>query len=188
MRLLLALVAALAVSGVAIAQDDGTVSDGDDSASNADISSAHAAHDTSNDRLAHVIRFHDRISPATFGNDVSDHGPPGTVCVNIWTRRKPWEASPNFDVCVTTNRGEDALVASVSKLGPNGGVRRRGEASAQLTSRRRLVVRFDPDQIGRPAAYRWSVQATTFERGCTRRGCQDFAPRRGRSVRMELGT
>jgi hypothetical protein len=189
MRPLLSLLALLALSGLAVAQDDdGAVTDGDDSRSRADIASAHAAHDTANDRLAHVIRFHERISPGTFANDVAEHGPPGTVCVNIWTRRKPWQASPNYEVCVTADRGEDGLVASVSKLGPNGGVKRRGEASAQLTSRRRLVVRFDPDQIRRPAAYRWSVQATTFERGCTRRGCQDFAPGRGQSARIELGT
>jgi hypothetical protein len=189
MRPFLALSALLAVTGVAVAQDDqGAVTDADDTSSAADISSAHAAHDTSNDRLAHVIRFHERISPGTFGNDVAEHGPPGTVCVNIWTRRKPWQASPNYEVCVTADRGEDALVASVSRLGPRGGVKRRGDASAELTSRRRLVVRFDPDRIHRPAAYRWSVQATTFERGCTRRGCQDFAPGRGRSARIELGT
>jgi hypothetical protein len=75
----------------------------------------------------------------------------------------------------------------VSKLGARGGARRRGSASAELTSRRRLVVRFDPDLIRRPAAYRWSVEVTTFARGCTSRGCKDFAPRRGRSVRTELG-
>ena len=183
----LTLAAVVAASALAVAQDDqGTVSDGDDSRSRVDISSARAAHDRSNDRLAHIIRFHERISPRSFRNAVAKHGPPGSVCINIWTRRTPWEASPNYDVCVSGNRDGDSLVASVSRLGQRGGVRRRGEASAQLTSRRRLVVRFDPDLIRRPSSYRWSVQVTTFEAGCTRRGCQDFAPRRGRSVRTEL--
>ena len=190
MRPVLALVVLLAgIAGLAIAQGDpGLVTDGDDSRSQVDIASARAAHDRSNDRLAHIVRFHARVTPGDFRNAVAEHGPPGSVCVNIWTSRKPWDASPNFEVCVSADRGGDELVASVSRLGARGGVRRRGPASAQLTSGRRLVVRFDPDRIRRPGAYRWSVQVTTFERGCTRRGCKDFAPRRGRSVRMELGS
>ncbi len=188
MRIALALTIALAAAGVAFAQD-GTkaVPDGDDSRSAADISSVRAVHDRANDRLAHIIHFHAAIAPSTLGNEVEEHGPPGSVCVNIWTRRTPWEASPNFEVCVTPDRGEHDLQASVSKLGPRGGARKRGPASAELTTRRRLVVRFDPDLIRRPAAYRWSVEVTTFARGCTSRGCKDFAPRRGRSVRTELG-
>jgi hypothetical protein len=179
---------ALAAAGVAFAQDGtNAVSDGDDSRSSADISSVRAVHDRSNDRLAHIIRFHTGISPSDLKNAIDEHGPPGSVCISIWTRRTPWEASPNFDVCVTADRDANDLVASVSKLGARGGVRKRGSASAELTSRRRLVVRFDPDLIRRPAAYRWSVEVTTFARGCTSRGCKDFAPRRGRSVRTELG-
>jgi hypothetical protein len=181
--------AGLAVAAtLAVAQGgDRQVRDGDDSNSLVDISQVHAAHDVANDRLAHIVRFHEPISPRNFRNAVAAHGPPGSVCVNIWTRRTPWEASPNFDVCVTGDRERRRLVASVSRLGARGGVRRVGEASAELTSPRRLVIRFDPDEIRRPAAYRWSVHSTTFERGCTRRGCQDTAPRRGRTVRTELG-
>jgi len=187
-RAALALTIALAAAGVAFAQD-GTkaVPDGDDSRSAADLSSVRAVHDRANDRLAHIIHFHAAIAPSTLGNEVEEHGPPGSVCVNIWTRRTPWEASPNFDVCVTPNRGATDLQASVSKLNARGSVRKRGPASAELTSKRRLVIRFDPDLIGRPHAYHWSVQATTFARGCTTRGCKDFAPRRGRSVRTVVG-
>ena len=184
----LALAAVAAGSGLALAQEGSdSVSDGDDSRSRVDIAAARATHDLSNDRIAHVVRFHEPISPRNFRNAVAEHGPPGGVCINVWTGRTPWEASPNFDVCVTADRSRSRLVASVSRLGPRGGVRRVGGASAQLTSQRRLAVRFDPDLIRRPAAYRWSVHVTTFERGCTRRGCQDFAPRRGRTVRTELG-
>jgi hypothetical protein len=182
MRTLLAVVLAFAAAGLANAQD-GTdaISDGDDSTSQVDIASVRAMYDRSNDRLAYIIRFHAGIEPSNFRNAVDEHGPPGSVCINIWTRRTPWEASPNFDVCVSADR-EGNLVASVSRLGARGGVRRRGSASAELTSNRRLVVRFDPDRIRRPATYRWSVEVATFERGCTSRGCKDFAPKRGRSV------
>jgi hypothetical protein len=179
--------AAAAVPALAAAQD-GTVRDGDDSKSRVDVAQARAVHDRSNDRLAHIVRFHGRISARNFRNAVAEHGPPGTVCVNIWTRRTPWEASPDYDVCVTADRSRRKLVASVSRLGARGSVRRVGRASAKLTSARRLVVRFDPDLIRSPAAYRWSVHVTTFERGCTRRGCEDIAPRRGRTVRRTIGS
>jgi hypothetical protein len=141
-RALLALTIALALAGAAFAQDGtNAVSDGDDSRSGADISSVRALHDRANDRLAHIIRFHGGISPSVLRNAIDEHGPPGSICVNIWRGRTPWEASPNFDVCVTADRGGDDLQASVSKLGPRGGVRRRGPASAERTCRRRLVVR-----------------------------------------------
>ena len=180
------LVVALAAAAAALAQDGG-VTDKDDSKSRVDVASARAAFDRSNDRLAHIVRFHAPISPRNFRNAVAEHGPPGSVCINIWTTRTPWDASPNYDVCVSGNRGRNRLVASVSRLGTRGSVKRVGAASAQLTSSRRLVVRFDPGLIRRPAGYRWAVHVTTFERGCTRRGCQDVAPRRGRSARMRIG-
>ncbi|HYH58870.1 MAG TPA: hypothetical protein VD790_06575 [Thermoleophilaceae bacterium] len=177
----------LLLTGLAGAQRARTLADKDDSRSAVDIKSARGVHDRGNDRLAHLIRFHGPISPRNFRNAVQKHGPPGSVCVNIWTRRKPWEASPNYDVCVTADRNRARLLASVSRHGPKGGVRRIGNASAQLTTPRRLSIRFDPDLIRRPGRYRWSAHVTTFERGCTRRGCQDVAPRRGRSARTKLG-
>ena len=183
----LTVVCALAVGGIAVAQSSDPIKDGNDSKSRVDIKSIRATYDRSNDRLVHIVRFHGRISPRNFRNAVQEHGPPGTVCVNIWTTRTPWEASPNYDVCVTGNRARTGLVASVSRLGARGSVRRVGGAAARLDGPTRLFIRFDPDLIRRPAAYRWSAQVTTFERGCTRRGCQDVAPRRGRSVRMRLG-
>ena len=184
---LLTVLCVLALGGIALAQSGDPIKDGNDSKSRVDIRSVRATFDRSNDRLVHIVRLHGRISPRNFRNAVQEHGPPGTVCVNMWTSRTPWEASPNYDVCVTGNRARNKLVASVSRLGRRGSVHRVGSAAARLDSPTRLFIRFDPDLIRRPAAYRWSVHVTTFERGCARRGCQDVAPRRGRSVRMRLG-
>lgn len=184
--LLLTLALLLAAGALAVAQDGG-VKDPDDSKSRVDIAQARAAFDRANDRLAHIIRFHRPISPRNFRNAVAEYGPPGSVCINVWTTRTPGDASPNFDVCVSGNRARNRLVASVSRLGAGGSVRRVGNASAQLTSARRMVVRFDPDLIRRPAGYRWSINVTTFERGCTRRGCRDAAPKRGSTRRMRIG-
>src|SRR5687768_6607717 len=107
------LAVALSVCGLALAQEgEDTVSDGDDSRSRVDIASARAVHDASNDRLAHIVRFHEPISPRDFRNAVAEHGPPGSVCVDIWTTRTPREESPNFDACVSSDRDRDELLAS----------------------------------------------------------------------------
>ena len=121
-----------------------------------------------------------RSRRGTFRNAVAEHGPPGSVCVNIWTTRTPGEASPNFDVCVT--RQPQARPPDRERQPARPARRRHAEWATRRrssTSRRRLVVRFDPDLIRRPAAYRWSVQATTFERGCT----QPRLPGRGAASR-----
>jgi hypothetical protein len=180
----------LAGAGLALAQSrDRPRSDGNDTRSLVDISSVRGTHDRRDDRLEHAIRTHAPISPRNFRNAVDEDGPPGSVCVNIWTRRTPREQAPDYEACVSGNRRRTSLRASVSRVRADGGVRRLGSAAAQLTSARRLVVRFDPDLIGRPAAYRWLVHSATFERGCKRHlGCEDFAPGRGRTVRTELGT
>ena len=186
--LCIAATAVVAASGLALAQDRaGARKDGNDSRSLVDMAAVRASHDRSGDRIVQIVRTHGPIGPRSFRNAVDNDGPPGSVCVNIWTSRTPWEASPNFDVCVSADRRRQKLVASVSRIRRGGGVKRVGRAAAQLTSARRLVIRFDPDLIGRPAAYRWSVHVTTFERGCTRSGCQDFAPAAGRTIRTALG-
>ena len=63
--LLLTLTVVAAGSGLAVAQDDvDAVSDGNDSRSRADIAAARATHDRANDRLAHVVRFHEASARA----------------------------------------------------------------------------------------------------------------------------
>jgi len=181
---------AAGAGGLALAQaEDLPHADKDDSRSLVDLSSVRGTHAGRDDRLVHVIRTYKAISPRNFRNAIDSDGPPGSICINIWTTRTAWEAEPNFDVCVSANRKRTAFRASVSRHKAGGAVRRVGAAKTELTSKRRLVVDFDPDLIKRPAAYRWSVQVTTFERGCKKHlGCQDFAPASGRSVRTRLET
>ena len=173
------------LSGLAVAQDDeGTVTDGDDSRSRADIASAHAAHDHSERpaRARHPLpRAHlaghlpqRRRRARAAGNGLRQHLDPPHAMGGVAELRGLRDRAT-----APRTRWSPASASSGRTEGSSAG----GRPPPQLTSRRRLVVRFDPDQIRRPAAYRWSVQATTFERGCTRRGCQDFAPGRGRSPR-----
>ena len=187
---MVALSAVVVTAGFALAQSkDLPHPDKNDSRSRVDISSVRGTHNLGDDRLVHVIRTYRAIGPRNFRNAIDGDGPPGSVCVNIWTTRTAWEQEPNFDVCVSGNRKFRGLRASVSRHKAGGAVRRVGPAQAELTSSRRLVIDFDPDLIKRPRAYRWTAQVTTFEKGCKRHlGCQDFAPASGRSVRTELGT
>jgi hypothetical protein len=161
--------------------------DKNDSKSLLDISSVRGTHHGTTKRLVHTIRTYGRISPRNFRNAIDADGPPGSYCVNIWTTRTPWEQEPNFDVCVSANSKRTALRASVSRHKPGGAIRRVGAAKAVLLNPRRLEIQFNPALIKSPASYRWSVQATSFERGCKRHlGCQDFAPKAGTSVRTRL--
>lgn len=184
----LTLVLALAGAAIAVGQSaDEQHSDPDDSASAIDIASVRGTHDLRADRLVHTIRTHDAISPESF-RSARASAPPGSLCVNIWTRRKPRQAPPDYDACVTLDRDGESLRASVSRHRAGGAVRRVGAAVVRLEAPRRLVVRLDPRLIRRPRAYRWSVQSATFARGCPRaRGCEDFAPAAGRTVRTRLG-
>lgn len=176
-----ALIATGAVCAVAVAA---TIEDRDDSAGAVDLASARAAHNRATDELVYVIRTHDPLDPRLLVG--RDGGPPGSICVNAWTTRTPGEAAPNYDVCVTTDRDGD-LHASVARNGTAGGVRRVGAAAVAQTGERQLELRIDPDDLRRPRAYRWTVQAAVFSDGCAPvTGCEDFVPDRPRTSRTAL--
>ena len=161
-----------------------TIEDRDDSAGAVDLASARAAHNRATDELVYVVETHDPLDPrALLGRE---GGPPGSVCVNAWTTRRPGEAAPNYEVCVSAARDGD-LHASVARHPSGARARRVGAADVEQTAERRLELRIDPDDFRRPASYRWTVQAATFGDGCTGpTGCEDFVPDRPRTARTVL--
>jgi hypothetical protein len=174
--------AALAAGGTSVAVA-ATIEDRDDSAGAVDLASARAAHNRATDELVYVIETHDPFDPRSL---LRENGPPGSVCVNAWTTRTPGEAAPNYDVCITAARDGD-LHASVARNGTAGGVRRVGAADIEQTAERRLELRIDPDDLRRPASYRWTVQAVAFSDGCPAvTGCEDYVPDRPRTARTVL--
>lgn len=161
------------------------VDDRDDSDGAVDIKLATGSHNRAKDELVHVITTYDTFSPRRLLN--SD-GPPGSVCVNIWTTRTPGDAAPNYEACATAARTGRSWRGSLARNPDRGTPIRRGSVKVEQSSTRKLVIRIDPDRIRRPASYRWTMQATTFGDGCPRlTGCEDFAPDRPDTLETKLG-
>lgn len=185
-RRLLALLAVAAVAVPALAFAQSRIGDRDDSAGVVDLSGARAAHNRVSDELVWVIDLYDAFRPDLLLNR---DGPPGSVCVNAWTRRVPGEGAPDYDVCITSDARGRELRASVARHGTSGAVRRRGAAEVEQATDTRLELRVDPDLIRRPRSVRWTVQAAVFSPGCpTFTGCEDFIPDRPRTSRTRLRT
>ena len=183
-RRLLAIVAVAAIAVPAIAVAASRIADRDDSSGAVDLSGARAAHNRVSDELVWVVDTHDDLhADLLFNGD----GPPGSVCVNAWTRRIPGEGAPDYDVCITSDARGRELRASVARHGTTGAVRRRGAAEVEQAADTRLELRVDPDLIRRPRSVRWTVQAAVFSPGCPAiTGCEDFIPDRPRTSRIRL--
>jgi hypothetical protein len=184
LRLILSCVAC-ALPAAALGASTPPLDDRDDVDGTVDVAGVRAAHNRASDELVHVVDFHTPLTPRKLlGRD----GPPGSVCVNVWTTRTPGDAPPNYDVCVTSERRGREYRASVTRHGPTGGVRRVGAATVEQPSDTRLELRVDPDRIRRPSSYRWVVEAVAFSSGCPSvTGCEDYAPDRPKTARTELG-
>jgi hypothetical protein len=184
MRRVALLVCALASVPAAALARSPTVQDRDDSKAAVDIASAKGSHNRTADQIVHVVTAYGDFGPRDLLN--SD-GPPGSVCLNIWTTREPGEDVPNYDVCVTSDKRGRVYRASIARLTRN--ARRVGAARVEQTDPRRLEIRFDPDRIHRPRSYRWVTQTATFGADCGGpTGCEDFAPDRPDTALTRLGT
>jgi hypothetical protein len=173
----------LALPAAALARSP-TVQDRDDSKAAVDIAAARASHNRTADLLVHVVSAYDAFGP---GDLLNRDGPPGSLCLNIWTTREPGEDAPNYDVCVTSDRRGRVYRASIARHTRN--VRRVGTARVDQPEPTRLEIRFDPDRIRRPRSYRWVAQTATFGEDCGGpTGCEDFAPDRPDSSLTRLGT
>ena len=171
-----------ALPAVALARSP-TVQDRDDSKAAVDIATAKGSHNRTADQLVHVITTYDAFAPSDLLNR---DGPPGSVCLNIWTTREPGEDPPNYDVCVTSDKRGRVYRASIARETRN--ARRVGAGRVDQPDPKRLEIRFDPDRIHRPRSYRWVAQSATFGEGCSARtGCEDFAPDRPDTAITRLG-
>lgn len=185
-RRLLAIVAVAAIAVPAIAVAASRIADRDDSAGAVDLSGARAAHNRVSDELVWVVDTHDDLhADLLFNGD----GPPGSVCVNAWTRGRPGERGPDYDVCATSDARGRELRGTVARHGGTGRVRRVGRAGVEQATPTRLVLRVDPDLLRRPRSVRWTVQAVAFSPGCpSATGCEDYVPDRPRTSRTTLRT
>ena len=134
-------------------------------------------------RLRAVVTFTDKVSPRMM---LASSGPPGSVCLKIWTDddADPQATVPDRLVCVTA-RSKDELRASVLEQRSAGLPTHVASASVgRNKSGRSLVVRFAQSSLGRPELIRFAIEAT--RRGCPRVSCVDQVPDAGAVRRFRL--
>ena len=103
----------------------------------------------------------------------ADDGPPGSLCLRMWTETEGQAASPDRLLCVTADKGGRHLRGSI--MAERGGALERvAEATLARSSARTVTARFSQSAIGRPASVRFAAEATTP--GCARTTCIDTAP------------
>lgn len=166
-RVLVIAAALLAVAAPAFAT---SVRDRDDVAVGMDIAKVSGAHNRASDQLVHTVDFYEPLPDKL--------ATPGSVCVEIWTRSTPGEAPADYEACATRDR-KDKWRGSISRQRELGPRLRLGSVKVEQPSDTRLVLRIDPDDIKRPASYRWRTEATSFNKDCkAAAGCPDYAPDR----------
>jgi hypothetical protein len=110
--------------------------------------------------------WHTRDLPA-------DSGPPGSLCLRMWTTTTAPGTFPDFLLCITADARGRHMRGEV--LVERGGVLQRvARAGLARTSLRTVVARFSQSAIGRPARVRFAAEATPP--GCARPACVDTAP------------
>jgi hypothetical protein len=159
-----------------------TVRDRDDVKTALDISKAAGSHNRASDQLVHTIDFYDAI-PASLSKA---GGPPGAICVEIWTRSTPSESPADYEACATPGKG-DSWKGSIARKRDKGPRLRVGGVKVEQPSDTRLVMRIDPDDIKRPTSYRWRTEAMDFGKDCkSSTGCPDYAPDRPDTAETKL--
>jgi hypothetical protein len=178
-RVALILVALLAVAApVAWAT---SVRDRDDVTARFDIAKASGAHNRASDQLVHTVDFYEAMP-----HRVPKSGTPDSVCVEIWTRSTPGESPADYEACATPAKGS-SWKGSIARKRDRGPRLRIGGVKVEQPSDTRLVLRIDPDDIKRPASYRWRTEATSFGSDCTSAiGCPDYAPDRPGTAETKL--
>jgi hypothetical protein len=105
---------------------------------------------------------------------LAGEGPPGSLCVRLWTVTKPGAAPPDFLVCATSRADGETMRGTVFKTQPGEELAKAGPAIVGRTSDRTMTLRFSQTLIGRPKTIDFIAEAT--KPGCTRVSCVDTAP------------
>ena len=101
-------------------------------------------------------------------------GPPGSLCVRLWTVTKPGATPPDFLVCATSRADGETMRGTVFKSQPGEELAKAGLAIVGRTSDRTMTLRFSQTLVGRPKTIDFIAEAT--KPGCTRVSCVDTAP------------
>ena len=111
-------------------------------------------------------------------------GPPGSLCLRLWTTSDPPDEPPDYLVCVTAKARGAGLQASVLRERANQLPERVAAAVVSRPSKTGVVLRFAQSAVGRPAQIDFSGEST--KAGCTRVRCVDTAPNAPKVARLRL--
>jgi hypothetical protein len=133
-------------------------------------------------RLRAVISLAGSLNPKSL---LADSGPPGSICLRLWTLTDPGTVPPDFLVCITA--GKDAkLRATISAERVNAQPRRIGAAAVSRKSSRSLVLKFARSRVGSPKkTIKFAVESN--KPGCTRVSCVDTLPNAPTTATLKLG-
>jgi hypothetical protein len=114
-----------------------------------------------------------------------DDGPPGSLCLRLWTHSEPPASAPDFLVCMTADASGRDLRGSVLTEREGDLVRIAG-ASLTRSSSRTAVMRFAQSAVDRPETVRFAAEATAP--GCAVVTCVDTAPDAPAAATLTLRT
>lgn len=115
----------------------------------------------------------------------ADEGPPGSLCLRMWTVTRRPGTFPDHLLCITADKAGRHMRGAL--LAERDGVLQRVTTVALARSSLRTVVaRFSQSAIGRPAAVRFAAEATPP--GCASPACVDTAPNAPAVVTLILRT
>lgn len=135
------------------------------------------------DRLRAAVTFAGKVTPADM---FVKSGPPGSVCLRVWTATNadPKSTRPDRLVCVTA-RTKNALRASVLRQEGLGLPERVGPASVTASkSERSFIISIAQSALGGPARIRYALEST--RPGCDRTSCIDTVPAAPATRRFRL--
>lgn len=113
---------------------------------------------------------------------LASSGPPGSICVKLWTKSDPPDQTPDYLVCVTSTKDED-LRASVLQWRANRLPKLVSRATIDKSGRS-VTLMFRQRSIGSPSTIRFAGEST--KPGCIKSSCIDLAPNAPKTGRLKL--
>ena len=133
-------------------------------------------------RLA--LSLAEELTPADLLTEADGAGPPGSICVRMWTTSTPRTTAPDLLACVTAQADAKTLRATVTKEVPGRLPSTVGAATLTRPSDRSVALRLAPGLLGRATRLRFAAEAT--RPGCVRLSCVDLAPDLGAVKTLRL--
>ncbi len=124
------------------------------------------------------------LSARDLRTDADADGPPGSLCVRIWTRSTPGATAPDLLACVTSQPDGRTFRSTITKEVPGALPSTVGTATLSRPSETSVALVVAKSLLGTVRTLRFAVEAT--RPGCVRLSCTDLAPDSGtpRSLRL----